>query len=84
MLDSRKLYFMAQGAERRKLLLQFLSLPENIEGIAVNNRYQFNTQYDKDLKLLLKKKLIKQKRVLRHNKNYKYSCKNQTYIVLAS
>ncbi len=83
-MNVRNLLHQPSSAERRKYILAYLSLPENAEGLPVNNRYQFNTNYDKDLQLLLKKGLIKRKRVSRfRHLGYKNSFKGQTYLVLA-
>lgn len=81
-MNVRNLLNHPSSPERRKYILAYLSLPENSSGLPVNNRYQFNIEHDKDLQILLKKKLIKRKRVGFYNNGRKTSGKNQTYLVL--
>lgn len=73
---------LAQGINRRKAIVAFL-LDSITEKIPVNNRYQANLKFDKDLQILLKKEILKQKREeVFISKRYKNSNKKQTYLVL--
>lgn len=65
--------YMPHGAERRKLILQYLAEHETI---AVNNKWQANTHYDPDLK-----KLIKQGKIIMRKAGG--PGKRQTYLRLA-
>jgi hypothetical protein len=81
------IYGMACGARRRKLLLEWLAVPEEncIRRICVNRRWQANL-VDPDLQYLLKKGLLVQHRDgggRRHPLN-RSSHTRQSYLVLAN
>jgi hypothetical protein len=78
-MSMQKLFYMAPGALRRKYILAWLSTQETMKGLPVNNKYQFNTQYDKDLQILIKKGLVRRIRV---GSGYRRGGKNQTYLIV--
>lgn len=83
MTSLQKIFYMVPGPLRRKMIIAWISTQESMTGLPVNNKYQFNIEKDKDLQILLKKKILKRKRVGSGHRSFVRSEKKQTYLVLA-
>ena len=84
-MNISQIYSMDPGRLRREKLVDWLKGQSQFAGLPVNNKYQFIIEYDKDLQILLKKKIVKRKRVGTGYRNPgRSSGKNQTYLILTS
>lgn len=88
--ESNSVYSMKYGPVRRAAILKTLAMYDSIwsSGLPVNNKWQWSTKKDPDLKYLLKKGKLKQ---IRHatrpgrnqNTGLKHPGKGQTFLILA-